>query len=270
MTKLKIDREVRKAITEAKNMIADIAKADVNEAETRRRVERIFESLMGYDPFKHITREHAIRGIGDTEHCDFAIQLENATKPAILVELKRVGVELQTKHLKQAASYAINIGCEWIILTNSKEWSLYHITYGQPPQTKLIDSWNLLEDTPEMIAEKFALIGYKNVKKGELDALWQKRNVLNPRNILKIILSESSLMMMRRELKKTTGIALTPEEIVNAIRRLLNESAAIEMDGIKISLPESAPLKRTRKPKVTQDSKPIEELLADVDIGEDK
>lgn len=260
MIKQKLDKQTRKAIMDARNMIEIIAKADANEAETRRRVERIFELLMGYEPFRHITREHAIRGVGDMEHCDFAIQLENATKPTILVELKRVGVELQTKHLKQAASYAINIGCEWIILTNSKEWSLYHITYGQPPQTKLIDSWNLLEDTPDMIAEKFALIGYKNVKKGELDALWQKRNVLNPHNVLKVILSESSLMMMRRELKKTTGIALTPEEIVNAIRRLLNESASIEMDGIKISLPQSTPIKRVRKSKAVQDIKPIEEL----------
>ena len=270
MAKPKLDKTVRKAITETRSMIEAIAKADVNEAETRRRVERIFEYLMGYDPFKHITREHAVRGVGDTEHCDFAIQLDNNAKPVILVELKRVGVDLSPKHLKQAASYAINIGCEWVILTNCKSWSLYHITFGQPLQTKLIDSWNLLEDSPEVLAEKFQLIGYKNVKKGELDILWQKRNVLNPHNVLKVILSEPSLTMTRRNLKRATGVSLTFEEIVNAIRRLLNEAASIEMDGIKISLPKSTPIKRTRKPKITKDTKSIEQLLADANIHDDK
>ncbi len=270
MVKPKLDKAVKKAIAESRSMVEAIVKADVNEAETRRRVERIFELLMGYDPFKHITREHAIRGIGDTEHCDFAIQLDINAKPTILVELKRVGVDLSSKHLKQAASYAINIGCEWVILTNSKEWSLYHITFGQPPQTKLIDSWNLLEDTPEVLAEKFELISYKNVKKGELDILWQKRNVLNPHNVLKVILSEPSLTMMRRDLKRTTGVSVTFEEIVNAIRRLLNESASIEMDGIKILLPQSTPIKRTRRPKASQGIKPIEKLLADINMEGDK
>lgn len=270
MPKPKIDRYVKKAITDAKNMIHDIYKDDVNEAETRRRLERIFETLMGYDAFKHITREHAIRGVGDTEHCDFAIQMENSSKPYILVELKRVGVDVSQKHLKQVASYGINIGCEWVILTNSRQWSLYHISFGQPPQTKLLDSWNLLEDTPEVLAEKFELIGLKSVKRGDLDVLWQKRNVLNPKNLLKIMLSESALNMFRRELKKSTGVVLTYEEIVNAIRRLLNESAAIEMDGIKISLPESTPAKRSRKPQTAKKTatKPIEELLADVNMGE--
>lgn len=267
MPKPKLDKQVRKAITDAKNMIESIYKADVNEAETRRRVERMFESLMGYDVFKHITREHAVHGIGDTEHCDFAIQMENTSKPAIIVELKRVGIDISSKHLKQAASYAINIGCEWIILTNGRQWSLYHISFGQPPQTKMIESWDLLEDEPELLAEKFELIGYKSIKRGSLDALWQKRNILSPRNILKIILSEASLSMLRRELKKTTGVALTPEEVVNAIRRLLNESAAIEMDSIKISLPENVPVKRPAKPKPSKvETKPIEELLADVNI----
>ncbi|GAG81759.1 unnamed protein product, partial [marine sediment metagenome] len=168
MARQKLDKEVRKTILKARSMIEAVAKADGNEAETRRRVERIFESVMGYDVLKHITREYAIHGVGDTEHCDFAIQLdyEESSVPAVLVELKRVNVDLAPKHLKQAASYAINIGCEWVLLTNGKEWKLYHISFAQPPQTKLVDSWNLINDDPVILAQKFNLIGYKNIKKG--------------------------------------------------------------------------------------------------------
>ncbi|MEE8419085.1 MAG: hypothetical protein V3S02_03125, partial [Dehalococcoidales bacterium] len=72
----KLDKQVRKSLLEARSMIEDVAKADGNEAETRRRVERIFESLMGYNALKHISREYAIHGVGNTEHCDFAIQVD--------------------------------------------------------------------------------------------------------------------------------------------------------------------------------------------------
>ncbi len=251
----KLDKTIRKSLLDAQKLIETVAKADGNEAETRKRVDRIFETVMGYDTFQHISREYAVKGVGDTEHADFAIQVdEGATKPVIMVELKRVNIDLVPKHVKQAASYAINIGCEWVLLTNGKEWRLYHVTFAQPPQTKLVESWRLADDNLELLAEKFELIGYKNVKKGGLEKLWEKRNVLTPRNVLKALLSEASLSLMRRELKKTTGVMITPEEIVGSIRSLLNEAAGIEMENIKISLPKSGQIRRTRKSKTIQET----------------
>ena len=247
MAKQKLDKGVRKAILAARNMIEAVAKADGNEAETRRRVERIFESLMGYDTLKHITREHAVHGVGDTEYCDFAIQLDNkeSSVPIVLVELKKVNVDLMPKHLKQVSSYAINMGCEWVLLTNGKEWKLYHISFGQPPQPKLVDSWNLISDDPVILAEKFSLVGYKNIKKGGLARLWEKSNVLTAQNILKVILSKESIILIRRRLKRATDVLVSPEDIVGAVRRLLNEAAVGEMEKLKISLPEKKQQKRT-------------------------
>ncbi len=245
MARQKLDKETRKALLDARRMIEAVAKMDGNEAETRRRVERIFESLMGYDVLKHITREYAIHGVGDTEHCDFAIQLDReSSKPAVLVELKRVNIDLTPKHLKQAASYAINIGCDWILLTNGNEWRLYHISFGKPPQPKLIDSWNLINDDPVTLAKKFELIGYKNIKRGGLAQLWEKSNVLSAQNILKVILSEESIRLIRHGIKRTTDVTVSPEEIVGAIRHLLNEAALTEMEKIKISLPGKKQRKR--------------------------
>ena len=251
MAKRKIDPETRKAIRNARNMIKTLAKQDGNEAETRRRVERIFESLMGYDALEHITREYAVRGAGETEHCDFVIQLsrDDKAKPEIMVELKRVNIDLAPKHLRQAASYAINAGCEWILLTNSKEWRLYHVTFAQPPQTKLVHSWNLLEDDVADLAEKFEIVNYKNVKKGNLDILWQKTNVLKPRSVLTAILSEESIRLLRRKLRRSAGVPVSPEDVVGAIRRLLNEASGAEMEHIKITLPGTK--RRELRPKKT-------------------
>jgi len=247
MPRQKLDKETRKVLLNARKLIEAVAKADGNEAETRKRVDRIFETVMGYDTFKHITREHAVHGVGDTEYCDFAIQLDNkeSSVPIILVELKRVNIDLMPKHLKQVSSYAVNMGCEWVLLTNGKEWKLYHISFTQPPQTKLVDSWNLINDDPVILAKKFNLIGYRNIKKGGLAQLWVKANVLTAQNILKVVLSKDSIRLIRREIKKATDVTVSPEEIVGAVRHLLNEGAVGEMEKIKISLPEKKQRKRT-------------------------
>ena len=64
MARKTIDKEIRRKINDSRRMIDKLFKADGNEAETRRRVERIFELLMGYDAFDHLSRERAIRGSG--------------------------------------------------------------------------------------------------------------------------------------------------------------------------------------------------------------
>ena len=249
MPRISIDKETRKNIHEARRIIQAAEKADCNEAETRRRIERIFESMMGYDVFKHLSRERAIRGAGETEHVDFAIQLEEGekAKPEIMVEIKRVTVDLAPKHLRQVSSYAINAGCEWILLTNAKEWRLYHVSFGQPPITKLIHSWNILSDDIATIARCFEIISYKNVKRHSLDELWERTNVLHPRNLLQAILSVSSLKSIRREIRKDSGVLLSPEDVMSGVRRLLNETALTELENVHISLPEKKQRKNKRK-----------------------
>lgn len=256
MARQRLDKETRRTIINARRMIEDVAKADGNEAETRRRVERIFESVMGYDVFKHISREHAVRGAGETEHCDFAIQVDPGedARPVMMVELKRVNVDLAPKHLKQVASYAIDAGCEWILLTNARDWRLYHVTFDRPPETKLLRSWDLLHDDPAALAEHFALIAYRNVRKGGLDQLWQKANVLTRSNVLGSILAVSSIKHIRRELKKLTGVFVTPEEVVGSIRRLLNEAAIAEMQNVRISLPGRKRRGRKRAPQAAAEA----------------
>jgi predicted type IV restriction endonuclease len=255
MARISVDKEVRRTILDARRMIEEAVKADCNEAETRRRIERILESIGGYDAFKHLSRERAVKGAGETEHVDFAIHIEDGEKPKpkIMVEIKRVNVDLAPKHLKQVSSYAINAGCEWILLTNSKEWKIYHVSFGQPPITKLIHSWNILEDDISVLAERFDLISLKSLKKGRLEDLWQKTNVLHPKNLLQAILSELSLNVLRKKLRKDSGIQLTAEEIVSGIRRLLNETALGEMENVRISISDRRVQRKTSKKKKAEE-----------------
>lgn len=238
-------KEKRRAIRDARAIVEKSLKADVNEAETRRRIERIFENVMGYDPFVHLSRERAVRGAGETEHVDFAIQLEAGenARPVVMVEIKRVAVDLARKHLKQVASYAIDAGCEWALLTNAREWRLYHVAFGQPPETREIRSWDLLTDDIAELNGNFDLISLRSLQRGSLDTLWQKTSILLPRNLLESIVCQETLNSIRRQLRKKSGVLLQPEDVVKGIRGLLNESAATELEDLKISLPK----KRSRR-----------------------
>jgi hypothetical protein len=257
MVKQKLDAEVRKNILKARKWIEDIDEKDANEAETRQRVERIFEICMGFDVLKYVTREYAIHGIGDAEHCDLAIQLDKGIPPIVLIEIKRIKTILSIKHLKQVVSYAINKGCEWTLLTNGKEWRLYHISFDQPPQTTLVESWNIISDDLPVLAEKFNLICYKRLKRDSLKQTWIKSNILTNHNILKAILSENSISLIRRYLRRTKkGVSVSPEEVVGAIKRLLNETALSELDNIKISLGVKRQRKTTpRKSTIVEENK---------------
>jgi len=267
MVRKTIDKELRRRIYDARRLIEKIMKADGNEAETRRRVERIFETVMGYNVLEHLSRERAIRGAGETEHVDFAVQLESGpdAEPIIMVELKRVGVDLALKHLKQVISYAIDSGCEWVLLTNSREWKLYHVEFGQPPKTKLIEHWNLLTDDVGELAAKFEFVSYKKVKRGSLKKLWEKATVLSPSSLLASLVSQDSVRVLRRVLRKNTGVMIEAEDLIKGIQKLLNENAAIELSKMKIDF--SRKEKKMRKLSKTQstEDKGVNELASDAE-----
>jgi len=248
MGKRKVPGDVRRAIVSARRLVEEVEKRDGNEAETRIRVADIFQRLLGYE-LKHLSQEYAVGAAGLTVHADFAIVLEDSSdaKPLILVELKRVGVDLRPKHLRQVSSYAINKGCDWILLTNGREWRLYHVEFGQPPDTKLVDQWNLLKDDIPVLARKFDLIGYRTVRRGGLKKLWKKARVLAPESILGALLSADSLRGARRVLRKQTDVLVDLDDLVNGLKGLLNESAARTLDTMQLDLPERR--KPGRKPR---------------------
>jgi hypothetical protein len=245
MPRATIPKERRIALKDARRIIKQVLDMNGNEAETRRRVERIFDSVMGYDVFKHLSRERAVKGSAETEHVDFAIQLEPGidARPLIMVELKKVGTDLARKHLKQVTSYAINAGCEWILLTNGREWKVYHVEFSQPPEVELLESWNLLEDDISELHKKFELISFKSVKKDMLNETWHRTKVFAPDQLLEAIVSDQCLNAIRRYLYKNTGVRLKYEEIYSGINKLLNEKASQAMSNIKIPQPKQ----RTRR-----------------------
>jgi predicted type IV restriction endonuclease len=237
-TKVKVLKERRTAIYNARKMIKKIFERDANEPETRRRVEEIFKSVLGYNTFKNLTSERVINGPGPADYVDFSIQEKpgDAVKPLALVELKRVRTKLTKKHLKQITSYAFNTGCEWIILTNGRDWQVWHVEFGQPPEPEMLDAWNLIEDKVDELVKKFEILTFKAIKGGELDNRWGRLKALAPDTLLAALISDSSFATIKRNLRKETNTKVTYNDIYKGIRRLLNEAAAVLMSDIKIPI----------------------------------
>lgn len=249
-----LGKEAEQSLRDARKVMELTYQADCNEAETRQRVERIFERLLGYDYLTHLSRERAIQGAGGTEHVDFAIQLDDSpdAQPVLLVELKRVGLELAQKHLKQVAGYAIDCGCEWVVLTNGRDWRLYHVEFGKPPETKLVERWSLLKDDLEKLAAKFDLISLKSVRQGGLDVLWKRTEVLRPEGLLGSILAPESTRVIRRIIKRDTGVSVAADDVVGALRRMLNENAARVLQDVQVTLPKKT--ERATDKKIHRDA----------------
>ena len=125
---------------------------------------------------------------------------------------------------------------------------MYHVDFGQPPKTQLIEQWNLLMDDLAQLVVKFEVISYRNVKRGSLKKLWEKATVLSPDSLLGALVSPDSMRTLRRVLRKSTGVMVAPKDLVSGIRKLLNENAAIELSKIKIDFSE----KKGRTRKVTK------------------
>jgi len=260
MKSIKPTPEQKKAIYYAKRIIGELEKKDGNEAETRQRVERVFERVLGYDPLYHLSQEYAIHTTGEAVHADFAVITEKGpdAQPRMIVELKRIGVGLVSKHIRQATSYAIDIGCEWILVTNGKEWKLYHIEFGQPPKTELLESWNLLEDNINELFSKFSMIEYRAVKKGGLVTIWNHIKALGALPLLSSILADDTLRLIRRHLHKDTGIRVDAGEIYDGLSKLLNDASLKAMCNVSRPKPK---MKKTAPKKEIAENKPPDPVV---------
>ncbi|HEV8662213.1 MAG TPA: hypothetical protein VGT06_03585, partial [Candidatus Methylomirabilis sp.] len=93
-------------------------------------------------------------------------------------------------------------------------------------------------EEPADLLPKLEILSYRFVRRGGLPDLWRRTKVLEPKSLLAALLSEPSLRFLRRSLRGRTGVLIEFEEIVQGVRRLLNEAAATEMDGLRIRLPQ--------------------------------
>ena len=200
---------------------------DVNESDTVSIISDMLAEVFGFDKYLELTSEFSIRGT----YCDLAIKFDNKTQ--FLIEVKAIGIDLKTSHLRQAIDYGANQGIQWIILTNGCVWEIYKIRFEKPINYDLVCSFDFMELNPkkEEDQEKLFLICKQGIKKDARESFYEKVQSFNRFVVGALILNEEILNDIRRELRKLSpGIKVDIPEIEQILRNEVLKRDVIEGD----------------------------------------
>lgn len=241
---VKVEDRIKSNLSKYKQILKNAKDKDVTEANTVPIVSDILVGIMGWDKYSDITREHETHGT----YCDLGIHL--GEKLHILIEVKRVGIPLDVKHLKQAKDYASNEGVDWVILTNGVEWDAYKVLFRKPVSVERVFSFNFLEITArnKKAIEHIYSISKEGVKKEALKHVHEESQVTNRFVIAGLVMSEPVIQTLKREIKKLSkGVKVDDAFILNMLKEDVLKGEVVEDEKAKAA--QELIKKRMRKAK---------------------
>ena len=186
---------------------------DANEGDTRMVVTDMLCEGLDYDKFTDLTTEYMVK----QDFADYGVRIDK--QMVAFIEVKRISQKLNERHLRQVLMYAVNEGVEWMVLTNGAVWQAYHLTGGLPVVVDMAFEVDLLG--PASLAEKtelMFLLHREALKRRRIDEVWRHRAATEPGALLDVLLSESMLDQLRKEVKRRTGTATTAAALSEVIR----------------------------------------------------
>ncbi len=231
------------------NILASAKARDVNESDTVTIVKDILCDVFGFDKYTEITSEYAIRGT----NVDLAIKIDNSLQ--MLIEVKAIGLDLKDAHVKQAIDYAANQGTDWVILTNGIIWQVYKVSFAKPISQELVLQINFLELNlkNENDVENMYLITKEGVSKSALGEYQVQRQVLSRFFIGAILVSDTVLDVIRRELRRLSpNVRIDSDQIKTVllqevIKREVTEGEKADEARKKISRAANRTLRKSSK-----------------------
>lgn len=201
----------------------------LNEADTVLRLCRFFEEVLGYDGLQDISREAQLKH----KYVDICLKIDGRVR--LLVEAKAADQQLRDRHIEQAQAYASQNNYRWVLLTNGVDWNLYHLTFEEGIEYEKAFEVSLdSEGFLDAAAQKLALLHKQAMRKGELDLFWEKTAALCAASIGKFLFSEGVLTLIRREIRRDTGLLIDPEDLAKSIRDMLCTEAREQIGPMRI------------------------------------
>jgi hypothetical protein len=200
---------------------------DVSEADTVTIIKDVLSEMLGFDKYAELTSEHSIRGT----FCDLAVQFDG--KVQLLIEVKAIGLDLKENHVKQAIDYAANQGVEWVVLTNSIQWVLYHVLFRKPIDKVEVAKINLLEASARAEAdiERLYLLTREGLSKNALSEYRDRQDATSRFMLAAILLnSEPVASAIRKEVRRVSDLLVDAEVIEKMLREQVIKREAIEGD----------------------------------------
>jgi hypothetical protein len=155
-----------------------------------------------------------------------------------------------------------------VLLTNSIDWQLYHLTFneGEGIVHELAFAANLIDEVeknPEALWGKLANLSRAAVKKGALEDFWFQRKVLSPSSVVRVLFHEDVLKLVRRALRKEAEAMLDLEDVYRAVRDIISKEALAEAGDLGI-------VRRRRRRKKVQQTDEATGKTVSVEVDEEE
>lgn len=242
--------------------VLDAARSrDINEADTVVIVTDMLEQVFGMDKYTDITREFAIKGT----YVDLAVTLES--KLVYLVEVKAIGLDLKSNHLRQVVDYAAKEGVKWAVLTNGIEWEIHRVSVSGQVSSEEVVSFNFLElsNRKESDLDLLYLLCKKGVTQDLIEGYYEHQQACNRFVIGALMGSEESISLMKRMLKKITpGLRATDDELKDLIEnQVIKREVQFSESGLEAQKKVKKLLAKNSKPKPKKDLKGLDSTVED-------
>lgn len=204
---------VKAAVKKYQKPLADLIARDANEGDTRLLITDFLCDAFGYDKYEDLTTEYQVKG----EFADYGVRIDKQL--VSFIEVKRCAQTLSEKHLRQVQSYAVNEGVEWMILTNGRNWQVWHMTPGLPViMVKALDIDLLGESTVAQKSDQMFYLTKEAWKRHQIDELWKARSATSAKSIGAIIMSAKVVDEIKKELRRNTGYIADSARILDVLK----------------------------------------------------
>ena len=216
-------RETIKKLREYRKRYLRKEFAEIDESATRIMINSFLCEVLGYEELVDIKTEYRIR---DT-YADYVVQ--TARKKNFIVEVKAMQLDLNQRHIRQSMEYAVNEGIDWVLLTNGRQVQVYKVVFAKPVRHELFFDFDLADlKQITKAGESLAYLSKKSIMRDELNQLWRRQAEISPERLARVIMQETFIKTLRREMKKLTKLHYTEEELQTALRKLI--AKAVEGD----------------------------------------
>jgi hypothetical protein len=199
---------------------------DISEADTVTIIKDILADVLGYDKYKDVSSEHAIRGT----YVDLVVTVDE--KQRFLIEAKAINIELKDAQVKQAIDYAANEGITWVVLSNGAVWRLYCLKFGKPIDKVLVFEIDILscDCKSDDIVSCFGNLTSEGYSKDSLADLLNQKQTSSKYTVAAILRSDSMIDSLRKEIRRLSGLRLEPDYLSSLLDNEIIKRELIDSD----------------------------------------
>jgi hypothetical protein len=252
----KVQTRLTAGIKKFQNVLKAAKTKDRNESDTVTIIMDMLSELFGYDKYSEITSEYAIK----KTYCDLAIKIDN--KLRFLIEIKAIGLDLKSDHIKQVVDYGSNQGVDWVILTNGTNWKVFKIIFGKPVENELVYEFDFMALNAKKPADIDLLyyVSKESLGKSALEDYRLQKQTLSKFYIGQILITEPILDCIKRTLKKLSpDVKVSTDEIrevliLDVLKREVFEDEKAEEARKKVNKIFKTPAKKEPQAKAVESS----------------